>query len=236
MKNSSLSNGKKLPIYYALLLLDIMNERGYSRIDLIHQCRLNQEKLNDTGSYISFKQWYCLVEECLRLAGDVGLGYEFGLRFRLTAIGPLGFAISSSANLKQAIELAVQFFNLHLKSCRIDFKGNTEKSKIQIQGCNTIRDKGFAQQIKIRHFLFESLITGYVNSSIFLAQQVKSDVDIAVEWPEPAYHQVYEKHLPRIHFNQHRTFINYNTASILAPLPMADAFACQKFLKEHEKT
>ncbi|EXB49411.1 AraC family transcriptional regulator ligand-binding domain-containing protein [Acinetobacter sp. 1000160] len=236
MKNSSLSNGENLPIYYVLLLLDIMNEKGYSKINLINQCRLNQEKLNDTASYISFRQWYCLVEECLRLAGDVGLGYEFGLRFRLTAIGPLGFAISSSANLKQAIELAVQFFNLHLKSCRIDFKVNTEKSKIQIQGCNTKRDKGFEQQIKIRHFLFESLITGYVNSSIFLAKQAKNDVDIAVEWSEPAYHQVYGKHLPKIHFNHHRTFINYNTVSILAPLPMADSFACQKFLKEHEKT
>jgi hypothetical protein len=43
----------------------------------------------------------------------------------------------------------------------------TEKSKIQLQGGNTKRDMGFERQIKIRHFLFESLIAGYVNSSIF---------------------------------------------------------------------
>ena len=77
---------------------------------------------------------------------------------------------------------------------------------------------------------------GYVNSSNFLAQQAKNDVEIAVEWSEPAYHKVYEKHLPRIHFNLHRTFINYNTASILVPLAMADSFACQKFLKEYKKS
>ncbi|MBJ9985722.1 AraC family transcriptional regulator ligand-binding domain-containing protein [Acinetobacter sp. S40] len=232
MKDPFLLNSASIPVSYVLLLLEIMADKNFCTRELVKKSKISPHLLQDSNARVTPKQWSRLVWESLRLAGDTGLGYEYGLRLRLTAHGPMGFALMSCKNLKQAIELTIQFFSMRLRHYQLSFTENIEQCTVIINEVHPVMSKQVEQVFLLRRFFYECLLIGTAQAGKFLSQYSFDDIEITVDWAEPDYHQKFKDYLPNIQFDQPNNLIRYRTPALLTPLPMADSVAYQQALQQ----
>lgn len=223
-----------IPISYAHLLLEIMVEKGFSASEILHLSKIPVTLLKQLDARITPMQWSKLAWVSLTLAKDLGLGYEYGLKLRLTAHGPMGYALMSSSSLRNAVELATQFFNMRLKDYKINFYEKNKKSIIEIQQTHPVISQHPEQAEILRRFFYECLMIGVIQTAQALTAHDLSDVELRVDWPEPAYHQNLLQQLPKILFNQEKNQICYSSATIDLPTKMADQTAFQSALVQCE--
>lgn len=223
-----------IPISYAHLLLEIMVEKGFSASEILYQSKIPSALLHQVDARISPMQWSKLAWVSLGLAQDSGLGYEYGLKLRLTAHGPMGYALMSSPSLKHAIALASQFFNMRLKDYRIDCLQENQISIIEIQQTHPVVSQQLVQAEILRRFFYECLMIGVVHTAQALAEHDFSDVELHVDWAEPPYHQKFQPQLPSVRFNQTHNQIRYPAVILNQPTKMADPTAFQQALTQCE--
>lgn len=223
-----------IPISYAHLLLEIMVEKGFSASEILHLSKIPVTLLKQLDARITPMQWSKLAWVSLTLAKDLGLGYEYGLKLRLTAHGPMGYALMSSSSLRNAIELATQFFNMRLKDYKIDFYEKNQKSIIEIQQTHPVVSQHPEQAEILRRFFYECLMIGVVQTAQTLAGHDLSNVELQVDWSEPIYHQDFLSQLPKVRFNQAKNQICYFSETIDLPTKMADQSAFLSALTQCE--
>lgn len=223
-----------IPISYAHLLLEIMVEKGFSASEILHLSKIPVILLKQLDARITPMQWSKLAWVSLTLAKDLGLGYEYGLKLRLTAHGPMGYALMSSSSLRNAIELATQFFNMRLKDYKIDFYEKNQKSIIEIQQTHPVVSQHPEQAEILRRFFYECLIIGVVQTAQALAGHDLSNVELQVDWSEPIYHKDFLSQLPKVRFNQEKNQICYSSETIDLPTKMADQSAFLSALTQCE--
>ncbi|OBY76117.1 helix-turn-helix transcriptional regulator [Acinetobacter gyllenbergii] len=223
-----------IPISYVHLLLEIMVEKGFSASEILQQSKIASALLHQLDARISPKQWSKLAWICLSLAKDTGLGYEYGLKLRLTAHGPMGYALMSSPSLRQSIELATQFFNMRLKDYRIDFFEHQQHSTIEIKQTHPVVSQHAEQAEILRRFFYECLMIGIVQTGRSLTERDFAEVQLQVDWSEPPYHQQFQAQLPQIHFDQAQNQICYPASILNHVTKMADPTAFQQALAQCE--
>lgn len=223
-----------IPISYAHLLLEIMAEKGFSSAEILQKSKLPLSIFDALDARITPLQWSKLVWTCLSLSQDFALGYQYGLKLRLTAHGPMGYALMSSASLQQALELATQFFNMRLKDYRIDFYKKDQWSVVEIQETHPVISKHPEQISVLRRFFYECLMIGIVQTGCALIDHDFSEIELHVDWTEPDYHQAYQQQLPIIHFDQANNHIVYNSALLKLSPKMADPSAFKQSLAQCE--
>ncbi|HJF28306.1 AraC family transcriptional regulator [Acinetobacter sp. RF15A] len=230
MKDPFLLNSASIPVSYAVILLEIMAKKGIDSTDLLRKSRIpHQALLQDR---ITPRQWSRLVWESLQLTDHDGLGYEYGVALRLTAHGPMGFALMSCANLKQAIELVLQFFTMRLRHYQITFHENPNQSSLEITELHPVMASQAEQIFILRRFFYECIMIGAVQAAKFLTHEDYSKVGIDFDWSEPNYHAKYRQMLPTIQFNQPNNMIHFETEMLYVPIYMADPIAYQQALQQ----
>lgn len=203
-----------IPISYAHLLLEIMVDKGFSALEILKKSKIPLNLLDQLDARITPVQWSKLAWESLLLSKDSGLGYEYGLKLRLTAHGPMGYALMSSLNLHQALDVSTQFFNMRLKDYRIALLDDHEFSIIEIKETHPVVSNQPAQVEKLRRFFYECLMIGVIQAGQFLIEHDFTEIELWVDWPEPTYHKASQHLLPPIRFNQATNQIRYKkTAS-----------------------
>ncbi len=223
-----------IPISYAHLLLEIMVDKGFSALEILKKSKIPLTLLDQLDARITPMQWSKLAWESLILSKDSGLGYEYGIKLRLTAHGPMGYALMSSPNLRQAIEVSTQFFNMRLKDYRIALLENNEFSIIEIKETHPVVSNQPAQAETLRRFFYECLMIGVIQAGQFLREHDFSDIELSVDWSEPSYHKAYQHQLPTIHFNQPTNQIRYKKQLLDLPIKMADPIAFKQALAQCE--
>ncbi|MCH7380715.1 MULTISPECIES: AraC family transcriptional regulator [Acinetobacter] len=223
-----------IPISYAHLLLEIMVEKGFSASEILYQSKIPSALLHQVDARITPIQWSKLAWVSLGLAQDCGLGYEYGLKLRLTAHGAMGFALMSSPSLKHAIALASQFFNMRLKDYRIDCYEQAQQSIIEIQQTHPVVSQHPEQADILRRFFYECLMIGIIQTGRSLIDHRFADVELWVDWPEPPYHARFQAQLPLIHFNQAQNQVRYPSLVLNHATKMADPMAFQQALAQCE--
>lgn len=223
-----------IPISYAHLLLEIMVDKGFSALEILKKSKIPLTLLDQLDARITPMQWSKLAWESLLLSKDSGLGYEYGLKLRLTAHGPMGYALMSSPNLRQAIEVSTQFFNMRLKDYRIALLDDHEFSIIEIKETHPVVSNQAAQAETLRRFFYECLMIGVIQAGQFLREHDLADITLSVDWSEPSYHKAYQHLLPTIHFNQPTNQIRYKKQLLDLPIKMADPIAFKQALAQCE--
>lgn len=223
-----------IPISYAHLLLEIMVDKGFSALEILKKSKIPLNLLDQLDARITPVQWSKLAWESLLLSKDSGLGYEYGLKLRLTAHGPMGYALMSSLNLRQAIEVSTQFFNMRLKDYRIALLENNEFSIIEINETHPIVSNQPTQVEILRRFFYECLMIGVIQTGQFLIEHDFAEIELRVDWPEPTYHKAYQHVLPPIRFNQATNQIRYTQKLLDLPIKMADPIAFKQALTQCE--
>lgn len=230
MNDPFLLNSASIPVSYAVILLEIMAKKGIDSTEILKRSRISHQVL--LQDRITPKQWSRLVWECLQLTKNDGLGYEYGLALRLTAHGPMGFALMSCAHLKQAIELILQFFTMRLRHYHVTFTEEPNQSRLEIIELHPVMAHQQDQVFLLRRFFYECLMIGAVQTAKFLTHEDYSKVSIDFDWTEPDYHGQYKNMLPHIQFNQPKNMIYFASELLYKPLMMADPIAYQQSLQQ----
>lgn len=224
-----------IPATYALLLLEIAADRGIAPEQVLKGSRLPGNLFSVPDARITPRQWSRLVLTALRLTGDDGFGYEYGLRLRPTAHGVLGYALMSCATLGQAMELAAGFFSMRLRDYRMALHTEGDTVIVEIAETHPVVGAVPEEAAMLRRFFHECVMLGCVVAGRLLIGHDDSGVELDVDWPEPACHARYRERLPPMHFGQDGNRVRMPAALLQQPLLLADPMTHQQALVQCEQ-
>jgi len=223
-----------IPVSYVQILLEIVQERGIEAARLFAQSRLPISILTVPDGRVTPRQWSRLVFDAIRLTDDEGLGCEYGLRLRPTAHGVLGFALMSCATLGQAVALAATFSTMRLRDYRVTLSARDDQTIIALSETHPIDARAEYLPV-LRRFFHECLLFGMIEAGRALTGQMSAEIEIWVDWLEPAYHARYRDRLPTMHFGHTACEVHFPSSAMQLPLPMADPMAFQQALAQCEQ-
>ena len=216
-------NQPTIAVSYPQLLVEIVNERGFALEALLDGVRLKEEVLHRPEARISPLQWGQMIVNALKLTGDPGLGYEFGLRMRPSSHGFMGYALMSCDSMRQAMELAARYFQARQRNfiMRLDIDGG--------DGVIEVREKHPIPVL--RSFYYENIMIGLARgAAAILGLEVTqfAEAEIWFDWPQPSYHAAYAARLPRIRFGQSANVLRFPLSLLDRRPVLADPHASRQ--------
>src|SRR5690242_14732671 len=97
------------PAIHTLQLIDVVARWNVTADELLGPFGLTVAAVSDPAARMSIPMIEKLVARARALTGEPGLGFYLGLQMRTSSLGYLGFAVMTSATLRDAIELGVRF-------------------------------------------------------------------------------------------------------------------------------
>lgn len=101
------------------LRIAVAAELGISLTQCLEDTGIRAEDLLDPGATVTYAQEFQVIRNLLRHHRDpardgdcAGLGIEVGRRYRFTSLGPIGFALVSSPNLRSALDIMLRYADL----------------------------------------------------------------------------------------------------------------------------
>jgi AraC-like DNA-binding protein len=219
-------NRPTIPVAYALLMLEVLEERGVPRDEVLGACRLPAHLLERGDARLTATQWTRLCLDAIRLSGDEGLGYEYGLRLKPSAHGFLGFAAMTGQTLREAVSLAEKYFRLRLRQYQLHVAFDGDRAVLELQELQRIP--------VLRQFFCEMPLVG-MTPLFNLIGESRPDLELWFEWPQPAYYARYKERLPRVRFNQPANQFRFPAAYLDRRLLLADAAAHQQALVQVQR-
>lgn len=217
-----------VPVAYPLLLVELVEERGISRDELLAGTLVSAAALDQPDSRLSPAEFVHMVVNAWRLTGNPALGYEFGMRMRLTAHGFLGYAVMSCPTLGDALRLAEKFFPL--RAPEISMRHFIENDTAVVE---------FSEKFELgpmRHFAFDSLLVGLERAGRFLVGNVPNHIiEIWYDYPEPDYYAAWKDKLPPVHFGKPAIQLRFPADYLDEPLVMSDPTAARIAVQQCER-
>ncbi len=97
------------PIGSAILMLNLALEKGFTAQECLRNTDISQELIKDANAVIQSRQELLLIENLEKLDTSGELALELGQHYHLTSYGIWGFALATSANLRSAIEVGLNY-------------------------------------------------------------------------------------------------------------------------------
>lgn len=216
-----------VPISYVLLTLELAQERGVDRAVMLQGMGVAPEQLRQADARLGLLQYGRLCVRALQLTGDPALGYEFGLRNKLTTHGLVGFGLMSQPTVRDAIEFATRFFvPLRLPGWEMRFA--LEGDEAVIEGRETV-PYGILRQYAL-DMLLVSLVSTY---RPFVP--ANPAFELRFDCPEPAYYARYHERLPPARFDAAANQLRMPAAYLSRPIETANAVSAQMVQRECER-
>ena len=223
------------PAPYALILIDMVEQRGFDRADILAETGLAQLSLEQVGARISDSDFNRLATNALHLTGESDLGLQLGLRLHLSAHATLGQAFMTCRDLRQVMDLFLNYYhllapNLHLESEVVD-----NRVILAIHG-----DPDEGNEV----FLTEVLFAAIQNTLGGLLAMDSLAMRIDAPYPPPPHAARYQEIFgeePRFHSVQPR--VSFEASLLDAPLPSSNPALralyeseCARLLADLEET
>lgn len=212
---------------YPAHLAQLVARFGVSRAELLEGTGIAEVELSDPDARIPDLAMSKLVHRAIRLTGEPGLAFYYGLQVKASAHGSVGLAAMTSATLGDALSVAERFFAL--RAPHLDVRHFREGDEAVVE---------FTEKVPLGDllvFTIESLFTGLsqiANTLVGHPVTVRFDVT----FPEPAHFQGFAHLLPGpMRFRRPANRMIYPLSALDEPLQMADAFAAQKAIAECER-
>ncbi|MDB9694597.1 AraC family transcriptional regulator, partial [Acinetobacter nosocomialis] len=93
-------------------LFDEMGLQGHSIVEVLSGTNILPEAINQPSLYISQVQKIQLFQNIQKLSNDPLIGLRAGQKQRLSDFGVYGYALYSSRNFRQAVELGIRHIKL----------------------------------------------------------------------------------------------------------------------------
>lgn len=218
------------------LQLELGLEKGLALTDLLAGTGVTQAQLADNTAMVTAGQELQLVDNLVRLLPQASaLGLQAGQRYHATAFGMLGFALMSCRNAKQALDVALKYFELTYAFTHITAKETAKQIVITLDDADLPRH--LQRYIAVRDGT--AMIT--VQRDLFAMPSMLE----AVTWrfPKPdkitPYSDFFDSTL-QFGSGSNQAFLNRNLA--MAPLPQGNDMArqaaemrCRELLNMHHR-
>jgi AraC-like DNA-binding protein len=216
-------NQPSIPVSYLQLLLEIMAERGVGQEQLLAGVPIDAALLTQPEARMSAFQWTLLAMNGIRLSGDPGLGYEYGLRMRPTSHGFLGYATMSCPSMQEAMEITIRYVQARQRNFTMALRQDAAHGAIELREKHPIP--------VLRSFFIENILLGLARGgSAILGMELRDfeGAEIWFDWPEPPYHAAYRERLPAIRFSQPTNLLRFPLRYLQLRPVLADPHASKQ--------
>jgi AraC-like DNA-binding protein len=217
-----------IPVAYLRLLLQVFEERGIDAQQARAGTGLRDDVLAEPDARVPPSQWARLVLNAIRLSGDEGLGFELGLRLKLSAHGFLGYAAMTAPDLRTALDVYARYFRMRNRQYQLRYAEDASGARLVLSGVQ-------ASPVLQHHMMFELVLTGLAHGIATLTGRAAPDVELGFAWPEPAYLARYRERLPRVRFGCDANALWVPRAALEWPLALADEVAHRQALVQVER-
>jgi len=121
-----------IPTYVFHLLNTLLQEQGLDTEQLTADTGIQAGELIEDGTFVSFDQGIKLIGNALRLSDDSALGLSVGSRESISDMGVLGYAIVSSKNLREVLQLTRRYVQTSTNLTKFDVSFQQAECHLQI--------------------------------------------------------------------------------------------------------
>jgi AraC-like DNA-binding protein len=202
-----------VPVMYALLILDVARDHGADPTEVLARAGIPAALVDDPAGRLSANQAATLLLSAVRVSGEPGFGYEIGLRSTASSHGIMGYGLLSSATIREAIELGVEYLRLLLPMMAMELReedGPTGDGIASIVVTETVplRDT--------RRVVFDFFLVGLARLGPVLSENQAGieDVEMWFDDDEPPYFPAYRDRLPTARFGMGSNQIRFPAAHL----------------------
>jgi AraC-like DNA-binding protein len=113
---------KVYPVAKIALVVDALRESGVAPDEALQGAHVSAAELNSPTARMSLSQVLAVYRNAVRLATNPHFAYLTGLRIHVSTYGMYGFALLSSTNFRETMQIAMQFHQLATPLTEMLFK------------------------------------------------------------------------------------------------------------------
>ncbi len=206
-----------VPVSYVWLLLALSEELGVARERLLDGLGVSDDVLHDPQGRVSLRPTYAEISRrAMRLSGEPGLGYLFGMRASLTTHGIVGYGLMSQPTLREVLAFGQQFGTV-LRLSAWDLHVHADAQTLRIWAVDS------QPRNDIREYSAQVLIVSNWVMLCELLPACRAHTVLAFDFPEPAYHARFADRLPHCVFGAPFNEIRLPARFLDMPLHSANA-------------
>lgn len=202
------------PAQYVLILLDMVESRGFNRGPLLAGTSLADGGIDGIGARVSEADFNNLVGNCLALTGDPSLGLQLGLRLNLSAHAMLGQAFMTCKDLGEVMDLFLKYYHLLAPNLHLGYEVIDDRCILAV--IDTPEENRDA-------FYYELLFGAILNTLRGLLNREQLALEIEAPYPRPEhYTDYYEVFGEAVYFDCVQARIAFPAALLGTPLPSSN--------------
>ncbi len=202
------------PAQYLLILLDLAEQAGCRRAELLASTTLSDTGTARIGARVEDRDFIQVAQNALFLTGDDALGLQLGLRLNLSAHALLGQAFMTCRDLREALQLFLKYYHLLSSNLEISFEDNGIE-------CSLVTAEPY-QELP-RHFSYELLFGSMLNTLRGLLNQPDLVLQLEAPYPPPGHAGQYHELLGEaVSFGSDMGRIRFQSELLERPLPSSN--------------
>jgi AraC-like DNA-binding protein len=194
--------------------------------ELLGRFGIREQDLTEPQTRFPHAVYIAIIEHARTLTGEEALGFFWGLQMRISVFGYLGFATMSTATLRNAIDLAIEFAPL----------GSTaEGMRLHVEGeVASLVLEEHADFGDVRDVVTVARLTGLWRiAEALTGRDLHATAEAAI--PEPSYHARFAHRVPEIRYGRPTTRALMKAEVLDFPLVSADPVALRLATEQCER-
>ena len=191
-------------------------EKGLPVKKIVQQAEVGVEQAASFSAGISILKFLQLMMAVHRMSGDDAIGFEIGWRMPPTTFGSMGYAVLTSATLRDALEVFQRFWHLIGNGISLDIAFH------EGQGVFSFFLQ-FPSEDPLRRIILESIMASVYHGIILLVPNVAIKSEVWFDYPEPDYSTRLREKMPKVRFDMPLVQGRFSIEHLDTPLPMASA-------------
>lgn len=208
-----------ISVSYAVLFLDMMEERGIARDAITTASKIDPGFLENPDNRLSPRQFKKMLDTGGELADISDLGFALGLRIKPTSHGFLGYAVMTCRTIREGIMLAERYFCLRSSLTRLQLKEENGEAVIEIEPWEKL--------VRYRVPAIEIMFSIISNVGFFLIGDIRKDAEIWLDYPKPDHYEKWKHELPDMVFGKPKNLMRFPAHYLDLPISLYDPHSSQ---------
>ena len=220
MKPSLNFTAERVPMTYVGALLDLAEELGVPRAQLLAEAGVRAESLENPQGRLAFADYHLLASCALSRCKEPALGLLLGQRLNVSSHGILGYAVLSSANLGRAIQFALKYYRVLGLSYELEVVELDSRVELRAIESMPLGTMG--------RFIAEGLLASLYSIAHFLLGERLQGIEVGFAHAAPDYAGRYEQvfGVP-VAFERPYHYLSIPTAYLARPMALANPATVQ---------
>ncbi len=164
---------------YAAELVRLLKAKDIPESFVLQGTGLVWGSLQSGKQTVHKRQMNQLIVNAVRLAQEPDLGLQFGKRLNTNTHGILGYALMSSATMREVVNVWLKYYKINFADLNLIYRiaGDTALLAVDIR----------SEQNDIRLFMVEAVFASMYTTAAFLLNENLRGAEIWFDYPEPVH-------------------------------------------------